>query len=279
MDAEHTTTGSSTYHVDKLTEMNYRSWAQQLPWILDERELWELVDGKEGKPEPPAATSAAITTSTATSTTGETGVLPTHTATQEYQERLTAWTRKAKKARSIIGSSISASSMVYVEGIDNPAEMWRILSERFNPITKTTLLQVIKEFITVSMDETVDTMEIHLQRVQRLKRRVEEQGETISENIYNSILLNSVPEVYHIAVNILESQEQLTPSIIINRLLEESRKIGGAESSGKMKMALLSNTKPGKGRKSAGKKGGFKGGKKDLHCDFCNNDGHEEENC
>ena len=123
MDDEHTTTGSSIYHVDKLIETNYRSWAQQLRWILDERELWELVDGKEGKPEPPAATSAAITTSTATSTTGETGVLPTQTATQEYQERLTAWTRKAKKARSIIGSSISASSMIYIENIDNPAEM------------------------------------------------------------------------------------------------------------------------------------------------------------
>ena len=154
----------------------------------------------------------------------------------------------------VVGSSISASTMVYVEGIDSPAEMWRILSERFNPITKTTLLQVIKEFITVSMDETVDTMEIHLQRVQRLKRRVEEQGETISENIYNSILLNSVPKAYHIAVNILESQEQLTPTIIINRLLEESRKMGGttSESSGKMKMALLSNTtKSGKSGKSS----------------------------
>ena len=174
--------------------------------------------------------------------------------------------------------------MVYIEGIDNPMEMWKILSERFNPITKTTLLQVIKEFMTVKMDEAVDTMEVHLQRVQRLKRRVEEQGEKISENIYNSILLNSVPETYHIAVNILESQEQLTPSIIINRLLEESRKLGGGateNSGGKGKTALLSNTKPGKGRNSAGKKGGSKtsGGKKDLHCGFCNNDGHEEDKC
>ncbi len=101
------------------------------------------------------------------------------------------------------------------------------------------------------------------------------------ENVYNSILLNSVLETYHIVVNILELQEQFTPLIIINQLLEESRKMGGVttESSGKMKMALLSNTKPGKGRKSVGKKGGFKDGKKDLHYDFCNNDGHEKENC
>ena len=272
MDDERTTTGSSTYHIDKLTETNYRSWAQQIHWILDERELWELVGGIEGRPVPPA-TPVTSTTETSAGT-------QTTQATQQYQEQLTAWTKKAKKARSIIGSSITASTMVYVEGIDDPAEMWRILSERFNPITKTTLLQVIKQFMAVKMDEEVDTMEAHLQKVQRLKRRVEEQGETISENIYNSILLNSIPETYNIAVNILESQEQLTPSIIINRLLEESRKLSnGAESSGgKSKMALLSNSKPGKGKKSTGKKGGS-GGKKNLHCDFCNKDRHEEENC
>jgi hypothetical protein len=43
-------TGSSTYHIAKLTENNYRSWAQQLEWILDERELWEIVTGLEKRP-------------------------------------------------------------------------------------------------------------------------------------------------------------------------------------------------------------------------------------
>lgn len=63
--------------------------------------------------------------------------------------------------------------MIYIEGIDSPAEIWHILSE-FNLITKATLLQIIKEFIIISMDEMVDTMEIYLQRIQRLKRHIEE---------------------------------------------------------------------------------------------------------
>jgi len=144
-----------------------------------------------------------------------------------------------------------------------------------------TLLQVIKEFMTIKMNEAMNTMKEHLQKVQRLKHRIEKQRKKIFENVYNSILLNSVSDAYHIAINILESQEQLTPSIIINRLLEESRKYGeGLEnSSEKMKVALLSKSKPGKGGKSTGKKGGSTGGKKDLHCDFCNRNGHEEENC
>jgi hypothetical protein len=43
-------TASSTYHIAKLTESNYRNWAQQLEWILDERELWEIVTGSETRP-------------------------------------------------------------------------------------------------------------------------------------------------------------------------------------------------------------------------------------
>ena len=71
-------------------------------------------------------------------------------------------------------------------------------------------------------------------------------------------------------------------SLIINRLLEESRKMGSTTSeSSKMKMALLSNTtKSGKGGKSSWKTGGSKKGvKKDLHCDSCNKNSHEEQTC
>ena len=84
MDDERNTTGSSTYHIDKLTETNYRSWAQQLQWILDKRDLWELVNGTELKP--------------ATIPTGEGTTSTATTTTQEHQEALTAWLRPRKHA-------------------------------------------------------------------------------------------------------------------------------------------------------------------------------------
>ena len=69
--------------------------------------------------------------------------------------------------------------------------------------------------------------------------------------------------------------------IIINRLLEKSRKMRDniSESSEKMKMILLSNTtKPGKGGKPARKTNGSKtSAKKNLHCNFCNKNSHEEQ--
>ena len=104
---------------------------------------------------------------------------------------------------------------------------------------------------------------------------MEEQGEKISDIIYNSILLNNVPDDYKITVNILESQERLTPTIIINRLLEETRKIYGT-GSGDTKVALMSNS-------SSGNSGG-KNKKKDateinLKCTSCGKNGHVEIDC
>jgi hypothetical protein len=209
-------TGSSTYNITKLNETNYRSWSQQLRWILDERDLWELVNGEEVRPT--------------VSTTQPQQSEQSSTATGDIN-KLTAWTKKAKKARSIIGSSITASVMTYIEGIDNPVDMWTTLADIYNPKTQTTLLQTVREFMTVKMED--GDMEKHLQRVKRLKRQVEEQGEKVSDTVYNGILLNSVPDDYNIAVNILESQDRLTPEMIINRLMEASRKHGGEDHDGR----------------------------------------------
>ena len=191
MEDDKATTGSSTYHINKLTETNYRSWSQQLRWILDERDLLEIVEGTEQKPTPPAEPASAPE-GTATTATSESIA----EARETYQESLAAWTKKSKKARTIIGSSISASIMIYIEGINDPAEMWKTLQEKYSPKTQTTLLQTFREFIETKMDEAVDTMEQHLQKLERLKRRYEEHGEIMPETIYKGTLLSSVPETY-----------------------------------------------------------------------------------
>src|SRR5215471_7956897 len=151
MDEEKATTGSSTYHIDKLTETNYRSWSQQIRWILDERDLLELVEGTEQMPQPPVPPAQGSATTT------ETQAAQQATATKEaqaaYQQDLAAWNKKCKKARSIIGSAITTSVMVYIDGTNNPADMWRILREKYSPKTQTTLLQTFIQFIETKMDD------------------------------------------------------------------------------------------------------------------------------
>jgi Reverse transcriptase (RNA-dependent DNA polymerase)/gag-polypeptide of LTR copia-type/Integrase core domain len=255
MSEEEKKTGSDTYHIPKLTEENYRTWAQQLRWILDEKELLEVVEGKETEP---AALPAQAS----------------DTLKSEYEMKLATWNKKMKKARSTIGASVTPSVMTYIDGMDDPAKMWQVLADRYNPKSQATLLQLVREFMTAKKDDSID-MEHHLQRVQRLKRQVEEQGEKISDTIYNSVLLNSVPDDYKITVSILESQEKLTPTTIINRLLEETRKIYGA-GGGDTKVALMSNSSSGN---PAGKTKKKDTTKINLKCTSCGKNGHVEADC
>jgi len=263
--------GSTSYSVDKLTETNYRSWASQLHWILDEKEAWDIVKGTEIAPIRPTGTTESPATAEAIA---------------EYEQKALDFTKRSKKAKSTIGASITSPIMVYIEGLDDPVEMWKTLEDKYNPKTQTTLFQTIREFFNVQMLDGGD-MEKHLQRVQLLKRQCEEQGEPISKNVYNAVLLNSVPDDYRITVSILEGQDQLDPMTVINRLMEEWRKLSGDTGGGaKMVTALLTNhtaksspkfkfsqkaTSPAKPSTSSTSS--------NLYCIHCKRKGHDQSTC
>jgi ribosomal protein L12E/L44/L45/RPP1/RPP2 len=179
-----------SYSIEKLNESNYRFWSQVLESHLDEQDLWDLVKGSEVKPERPSNP----TTSTSTAQTEE-QTARTTAATEEYDKKLEEWTKKAKKARKLIISTISASVMTYVEGERNPAEMWRILEERYKPKTRVTLRQLQRQFNTIKMADDDGDMEKHLQKVERVKRQIEEQGEKVSDSTTSA----SSSTVHHLA--------------------------------------------------------------------------------
>ena len=244
-----------SYSIEKLNESNYRSWSQVVESHLDDQDLWNVVKGIEVQPE-----ALTIEAGTAESTA---------IAIADFNTRLEAWIRKAKKARRLIISTISPSIMVYIEGRKDPAEMWRILEERYKPKTRVTLRQLQHQFNTIKMTDDDGDMEKHLQKVEGLKRQIEEQGEKISDSSYISVLLNCAPSRYDIQISILEAQDDTTPAIIINRLLEEYRKFLATKND-KIMTALLTY---GKGKKGKDKKK-FQG-----KCNHCNKRGHKEDQC
>ena len=137
----------------------------------------------------------------------------------------------------------------------------------------------MRSFTTVKKTDDI-SMEQHLQHVQRLKRILEEQRVIISDNIYNSILLNSVSdEEWKVVVNIFEFTDKLTPTMIINCLLEEKRKLvsDNSYSDQNLKMALLTNQKQSG---ATGRSNKPKGAQKLLlKCTFCEKTGHIEADC
>jgi Domain of unknown function (DUF4219) len=105
---------SKAYSIEKLNESNYRSWSQVVESHLDDQDLWELVKEREAKPLSPVVSSNSETPEARQQHA---------TATEEYDTAIAAWTKKTKKTRKLIISSISLSVMTYVEGTKDPAEM------------------------------------------------------------------------------------------------------------------------------------------------------------
>src|SRR5579859_7294256 len=264
-----------SYSIEKLNESNYRSWSQVIESHLDDQDLWEVVQGKEKKPEHPSTSTAQTSEQTAAAD------MATAAAMEDYESKLEAWTKKAKKARKMIISTISPSVMTYVEGTKDPAEMWMILEGRYKPKTRVTLRQLQRQFNTMKMMDDDGDMEKHLQKVERLKRQIEEQGEQISDSSYVSVLLNCAPPRYDVQISILEAQNDVTSTIIINRLLEEYRKFLITKPE-ETKMALLTN----QGKRANQKGGKSKSGKNspsspkfDGKCNHCSKRGHKEDQC
>ena len=253
----------SSYSIEKLNESNYRSWSQVIESHLDDQGLWDIVNGIEKKPVP---TPPATTTSASGAESSEDSTADTTAGNIAVEE----WLKKAKKARKIIISTINPSVMIYVEGRRDPSEMWNILEERYKPKTRVTLRQLQRQFNTIKMTDDDGNMEKHLQRVEGLKRQIEEQGEKVSESSYVSVLLNCAPSRYDVQVSILEAQDYVKPATIINRLLEEYRKFLATKED-KPVTALVSTQ--GKGKRSTDSK------KFDGKCNHCKKQGHKENQC
>src|SRR5256714_1885184 len=149
--------------------------------------------------------------------------------------------------------------------------MWKILEERYKPKTRVTLRQLQRQFNTIKVTDDDGNMEKHLQRVEALKRQIEEQGEKVSESSYVSVLLNCAPSRYDVQVSILEAHDDVKPATIINRLLEEYRKFLVAKED-KPVTALMSTQGKGKGSTNSRKR--FEG-----RCNHCKKQGHKENQC
>ena len=149
-----------SYLIEKLNESNYRSWSQVAESHLDDQDLWEVVQGKERKPKRP---SIPITSTAQTSEQTVTAKAAMAAAMEDYESKLDIWTKKAKKARKMIISSISPSVMTYVEGTKDPAEMWKIVEERYKSKIRVTLCQLQHQFNTIKMTDDDGDMEKHLQ--------------------------------------------------------------------------------------------------------------------
>jgi len=250
--------------IEKLSEKNYRAWAVQVRSILREKKLFDIVDGTT--PAPAAPVREGMTADELAS-----AVEAYNTATEEYEP-------KAMTACRILLSTISGRLITYVEDEDNPVRIWSILRDRFRPTTDITLAQSLKYLFGMRMAEDGD-MEAHVRDFTAAKRRVEEHAVKLSDIVYRTIFLLSLPTAYQMTVTALEGQSGITLEAAENRLLDDYRK-RRVNNQGMVMSALNAKVSKSTGRKTGNlqSKASSKS-KPDLFCNHCNKKGHVEATC
>src|SRR5215469_14554113 len=93
-----TSTNSSIHSIDKLDGTNYHAWKYKIQMVLIDKDLWEVVDETEKKPENDNNGAAA-------------------------------WTKKDKKALATISLTIKDSELVHVRPCKSSSEAWKKLAE------------------------------------------------------------------------------------------------------------------------------------------------------
>ena len=242
--------------IERLNEKNYRSWSTQVRALLRHQKVLDVVESVNGVSPKPILTPA--------------GAQPTKDETEAHKKLIDVWETKAARACAILLPTISGRLMTYVEDEDDPARIWTILRDRFRPTTDVTLAQALKHIVTLRMADDGD-MEAHIRDFTASKRRVEEHGVALTDIVYRTFFLISMPTTYQMTVTAIESQSSVTLEVAQNRLLEEWRKRKGQPKGGLMMTALHTH----KGRHKAGNSSG----KSSLLCTHCQKKGHVESTC
>ena len=267
--------------IAKLNETNYRAWSKRIEWILDERGLWEVVIGLEKAPawsEHASGTSGNPATTAAAAAAASPMISDRAAMASDYQSALRAFEKKCKRARTVLGTTITDSVMTYIEGEKDPAKMWRILEDKYNPKSKVTLVQKIRELTMVKLDPGAD-LEAHIQRMVRLRRIVEEQGEKVSDTFFIGILLNSLSDDYAVVTSIIEGQADLPPDQVINKLMEEYRKRAQAGDSDAIAMKMRSISNGTAKNQSGWRNRNTQYPINTVKCTVCRKEGHDEPRC
>jgi gag-polypeptide of LTR copia-type/Domain of unknown function (DUF4219) len=250
--------------IERLNEKNYRPWSTQVRAVLRHQKVLDvtIVDNESAKPNAPDATAS-------------------ESVKTDYRAKLEAWETKAAKANAILLPTISGRLMTYVEDEDDPARIWTILRDRFRPTTDVTLAQSLKHIVTLRMADDGD-MEAHTRDFTACKRRVEEHGVALTDIVYRTFFLISMPTTYQMTVTAIESQDGVTLEVAQNRFLEEWRKRKGQPKGGLLMTAMQAKSSH-KGRRKPGNSSANPNSninsKSSLLCTHCQKRGHVESTC
>ena len=159
--------------------------------VLQAKDLWEIVNGEETKPED--------------SVNGA------------------AWEKRARTALARISLSLMAVEQVHIIDCTSPKAAWDILEKLYEGKGRNRKFMLLQELFGMSM-ERLGNMDEYLRNVKEKMSELAIIDLKLDNDIKLAIIFNELPEKYRYLVVALKQQEKIDFDELTTRLLEEAQR-------------------------------------------------------
>ena len=214
MSSVHMSTGVS---IERLDGTNYHVWKFKMQLILEDKELFGVIDGSDAKPE--------------------------------RADAVADWVKRDKKARVTICLALTDSVLATVRSCETAVSVWEKLASVFESKSLVNRLFTRRKLLTMKMSEG-DALSTHINTLKTLAEQLAAIGAQISEEDLVMTLLMSLPASYEHFITALESvsENELTYDYVVAKLLnfDLRKKENGAPSSGESALVMQQKSDPTK---------------------------------
>src|SRR5690349_8546248 len=179
---------STGVSIERLDGTNYHVWKFKMQLILEDKDLFGVIDGTDVKPEK--------------------------------NDALNEWMKRDKKARVTICLALSDSILATVRNCDTAVSVWEKLSSVYESKSLVNRLFMRRKLLTMKMSEG-ETLSTHINGIKTLTEQLAAVNASVSEEDFVMTLLMSLPESYEHFITALESvnESDLTYDYVVAKLL------------------------------------------------------------
>ena len=185
--------GTSSTRIEKLNDSNFHAWKQKIVLLLALKDLDDLIED-----DPPTD-----------------------------KTELTRWLKNDRKARAVIGLSLSDEHLEHVRDVESAKEMWQTIMNVFERHTLLNKLSARRKFYTVSMENN-EKMLTYLNRVKQLAATLKSMNVDIDDQEMAMAALNGLPSSYEGLIIALDALGNDTKTfnfdLVKSRLLQEEQR-------------------------------------------------------
>src|SRR5579871_5209199 len=139
-------------------------------------------------------------------------------------KEISDWKKRADKVTTTIVLIISTSEYMHINNITDPIILWDKLKDVYSTTGNTAKYSLLRQLYTTKYTEGLKTLQKHLNKIILISQQLTTLGEPSTNSSLTTVLLTSLPKNYYNFIIILELQTNLTPTLVINYLIEEERR-------------------------------------------------------